>query len=84
MENVYYAIVISSNLSSPVDVALDPTAGVMFVSDADRIVRANMDGSFLKPLITEAVYKASGMTVDIATKRLYWTDVVLDYIETVR
>ena len=83
IQGVYHAIVVSSNLTSPVDVALDPLSGIMFVSDNNRILRANMDGSALRPLVTKEVYKASGLAVDLATKRLYWSDVLLDYIETV-
>ncbi len=83
VQAVYHAIVVSSNLTSPVDVALDPLEGLMFITDNNRILRANMDGSFLKPLVKDAVYKASGLAVDLTTKRIYWSDVLLDYIETV-
>ena len=55
----------------------------MFVADQDRIVRANMDGTQLKALVSEAIYQASGVTVDIITKRVYFCDSLLDYIETV-
>ena len=82
-EGVYYSIVVSSNLTSPVDIALDPTVGYMFVTDNNRVVRANMDGTSLVPLVTDAVYKASGVALDLVTKRVYWSDILLDYIETV-
>ena len=55
----------------------------MFVADQDRIVRANMDGTELTALVSEAIYQASGVTVDIITKRVYFCDSLLDYIETV-
>ena len=55
----------------------------MFVADQDRIVRANMDGTDLRALVWEAIYQASGVTVDIITKRVYFCDSLLDYIETV-
>ena len=55
----------------------------MFITDNNRIVRANMDGSFLRPLVTDAVYKASGIALDLTTQRVYWSDILLDYIETV-
>ena len=83
LEGVYYSIVVSSNLTSPVDIALDPTVGYMFVTDNNRLVRANMDGTSLVPLVTDAVYKASGVALDLITKRVYWSDILLDYIETV-
>lgn len=82
-EGVHHAIVLSSNLSSPVDIGLDPTVGFMFITDNNRLLRARMDGTFLVSLVTDSVYKASGVTVDITTKRVYWSDVLLDYIETV-
>ena len=42
-----------------------------------------MDGTHLRPLVKEAVYKASGVALDLVNKRLYWSDILLDYIETV-
>jgi low density lipoprotein-related protein 2 len=83
IEGVYYSIVLSSNLTAPVDIALDPTVGYMFITDDARIVRANMDGTGLRPLVTDAVYKASGVAVDLVTQRVFWSDILLDYIETV-
>lgn len=82
-EGVYHSIVLSSNLTSPVDIALDPTVGFMFITDNNRVLRSRMDGTFLTAIVTDAVYKASGISVDIPTRRVYWSDVLLDYIETV-
>ena len=79
----YHAIVISNNISEPTDIALDATQGLMFVSENSRIFRATMDGMKMKNLVTEAVYKASGLAVDVITKRVFWCDSLLDYIETV-
>ena len=50
MDGLYSAIVVTSNLTSPVDIALDPLMGVMFITDNNRVVRANMDGTHLIPL----------------------------------
>ena len=83
MEGLYTAIVVSSNLTSPVDIALDPIMGVMFITDNNRVIRANMDGTHLVPLVEDAVYKASGLSLDLATRRVFWSDILLDYIETV-
>lgn len=79
----WHAIVLSSNLTNPSDIALDPTQGYMFVADGNQLIRANMDGSDTRAIVTEAVYKASGVSVDIVAERLYWCDSLLDYIETV-
>ena len=83
MEGLYTAIVVSSNLTSPVDIALDPIMGVMFITDNNRVIRANMDGTHLVPLVEDAVYKASGLSLDLTTRRVFWSDILLDYIETV-
>lgn len=42
-----------------------------------------MDGTNTYSIVSEAAYKASGITLDIITKRVYWCDSLLDYIETV-
>ena len=42
-EGVYYSIVVSSNLTSPVDIALDPTVGYMFITDNNRVVSIVID-----------------------------------------
>ena len=34
-------------------------------------------------LVEDAVYKASGLSLDLTTKRVFWSDILLDYIETV-
>ncbi|XP_066998103.2 low-density lipoprotein receptor-related protein 2 [Anabrus simplex] len=77
------AIVLGSNLSSPADIALDPTVGYMFVADSNQLLRANMDGTNSLAIVSEAAYKASGVAVDIIAKRVFWCDSLLDYIETV-
>ena len=42
-----------------------------------------MDGSLVKTLVTDALYKASGIALDLVAQRVYWSDILLDYIETV-
>ncbi|KAK8402469.1 hypothetical protein O3P69_000706 [Scylla paramamosain] len=79
----YHAIVLSNNITAPQDIGLDPTSGLMFVADTDRIIRANMDGTNLQELIKDVIYKASGIAVDIISQRIFWCDSLLDYIETV-
>ncbi|XP_013773508.1 low-density lipoprotein receptor-related protein 2-like isoform X2 [Limulus polyphemus] len=78
-----HAIIISRNLSSPLDIALDPTVGLMFFSDADKIDRAHMDGSNRKSIVNSLIYKASGLTVDYINKWLIWCDSQLDQIVAV-
>ncbi|GBP08672.1 Low-density lipoprotein receptor-related protein 2 [Eumeta japonica] len=83
LDGRWHAIVLGSNLTSPADLALDPTLGLMFVADGGQIVRANMDGTHPRSIVTEAVYKASGLAVDTIARRIFWCDSLLDYIETV-
>ncbi|XP_066250185.1 low-density lipoprotein receptor-related protein 2 [Euwallacea similis] len=78
-----HAIVLSSNLTNPADLALDPSVGLMFVADSSQVLRANMDGTNTVSIVSEAAYKASGIAVDTVAKRVFWCDSLLDYIETV-
>ena len=82
LEGDYHAIVMSSNLTAPTDTALDPKVGLMFITDNNRILRAHMDGSLVKTLVTDAVYKASGIAVDLVAKRIYWSDAKHDLLES--
>ncbi|KAF4524940.1 hypothetical protein B566_EDAN012696, partial [Ephemera danica] len=79
----WHAIALGSNLTSPSDIALDPTQGLMFVADSNQVLRANMDGTNAKAIVSEAAYRASGVALDIVSKRVFWCDSLLDYIETV-
>lgn len=79
----WHAVVLGSVLTSPSDIALDPTSGLMFVADGGQVLRASMDGTHPKSIVSEAAYKASGVAVDIIAKRVFWCDSLLDYIETV-
>ncbi|XP_037869964.1 low-density lipoprotein receptor-related protein 2 isoform X2 [Bombyx mori] len=83
LDGRWHAVVLGSNLTSPADLALDPTLGLMFVADSSQIIRANMDGTHMKAIVSEAAYKASGIAVDIIARRVFWCDSLLDYIETV-
>ncbi|XP_022241765.1 low-density lipoprotein receptor-related protein 2-like [Limulus polyphemus] len=76
----HHAIIISRNLSSPMDIVLDPTVGLMFFSDSDNIDRAYMDGSNRKSIVNSLIYKASGLAVDYINKWLIWCDSLLDQI----
>ncbi|XKL63596.1 hypothetical protein PGB90_005960 [Kerria lacca] len=82
-DGYFHAIVMGSNLTNPTDLALDPISGLMFVADSNQILKAHMDGTNVKSIVTEAVYKASGIAIDSFGKRIFWCDSLLDYIETV-
>lgn len=77
------AIVLSQNITAPLDIALDPTRGYMFFSDSDDIERAFMDGTNRKSIVSVYIYKASGLTLDYVNARVLWCDSQLDQIVTV-
>lgn len=83
LDGRWHAVVLGSNLTNPADIALDPTSGLMFVADGGQVLRAHMDGTHVKSIISEAAYKASGVTTDVIAKRIFWCDSLLDYIESV-
>ncbi|XP_055683188.1 low-density lipoprotein receptor-related protein 2 [Lutzomyia longipalpis] len=83
LDGRWHAVVLGSNLTSPADLALDPMSGLMFVADGGQVLRAHMDGTHARSIVSEAAYKASGVAVDVFSKRVFWCDSLLDYIETV-
>ncbi|XP_017778488.1 PREDICTED: low-density lipoprotein receptor-related protein 2 isoform X2 [Nicrophorus vespilloides] len=83
LDGRWHAVVLGSNLTSPVDIGLDPLYGYLFVADSSQVLRANMDGTNAVAIVSEAAYKASGIAVDIIAKRIFWCDSLLDYIDTV-
>ncbi|XP_015791351.1 low-density lipoprotein receptor-related protein 2 [Tetranychus urticae] len=80
LEGKTSAIVLSQNITAPLDIALDPTQGYMFFTDSNNIDRAFMDGSRRKTIVSVHIYKASGLTLDYVNRRLVWCDSQLDQI----
>jgi low density lipoprotein-related protein 2 len=78
-----HAIAVANNLTNPSDIALDPTRGLLFIADNTKIIRSSMSGRNLVGIVTELIYRASGLTLDLVTSRVFWCDSLLDYIETV-
>lgn len=48
-----------------------------------KLERAFMDGSNRLELVKSRLGIPTGITVDIVTKRVYWTDIHFDTVETV-
>ena len=46
-----------------------------------KIEQAEMDGSMRRTIVTENLAWPNGLTVDLTTNRLFWTDALLDKIE---
>ena len=79
--------VIKNSLILPNDLAVDPDIGKLFISDAGTkpiIFTARLDGSDLKPLISEDMAWPVSLAIDYPARRLYWTDMKKRTIETVR
>lgn len=78
---------ISSNLSNPRGLALDPREGYLFITDWGgdaSLFRSQMDGSNLVKLTSEQIGWPNGITIDYITKRVYWIDAKYDYIDSIR
>lgn len=48
-----------------------------------KLERAYMDGSSRVELVKSRLGLPAGITVDIVTKRVYWSDIHFDTVETV-
>lgn len=65
------------------DLVLDPESKKVFWSTMMRVIFvASMDGSQKRKLVTENIEFASGLTIDYASRRLYWCDLRKSTIET--
>ncbi|XP_078701573.1 prolow-density lipoprotein receptor-related protein 1-like isoform X3 [Branchiostoma floridae x Branchiostoma belcheri] len=78
--------VIEDRIANPRGIALDPTRGLMFLSDygsTPRIEKAHMDGTNRSQIVTSKIVLPHGIALDIVTQTLYWVDAYLNYIESV-
>lgn len=73
-------IVIDVGLVDPLQVALDPVAGHLYISDAaspsesqGRLLRANLDGTNLVSLV-EGLGDPTGLALDLNGGAIYWAD----------
>jgi low density lipoprotein-related protein 2 len=74
----------SSVLQEPTSIVLDPFAGYVFFTDwryPAYIGRMSMDGKSFKKIVTEDVGSPIGLTIDIITQRIWWSDTHLKKIE---
>ncbi|XP_077997838.1 low-density lipoprotein receptor-related protein 2-like [Glandiceps talaboti] len=78
--------VIADRVDQPRGIALDPTVGYMFVSDwssTPHILRAYMDGTNRHVLVDNKIIWPNALSVDLASKRVFWADGRLDYIQSI-
>ena len=66
----------SYGLDDPHGIALDVAGGKMYWTDdsADRIQRANLDGSNVENLIIQGLIDPYGIALDVAGGKMYWAD----------
>ncbi len=63
---------------------IDPFMGLIFFSDwkfPAYIGRVDMDGRNFKKIVSEDMGSPIGMTIDLVTQRVWWTDTHLKKIE---
>ncbi|XP_076069558.1 LDL receptor protein 1 isoform X2 [Oratosquilla oratoria] len=81
------AVLISTGLDVPRDIAVDPKSGQMFWTDwgiSPSIEVANLDGSNRRRLVERKLQWPMGIAIDYPAQRLYWTDLKASTIETVK
>ena len=81
-----HVVLISSNISQPRGICLDPRPGARYLFWTDwgenpRIERASLDGTGRKTIISTKIFWANGITIDIPSRKLYFADSKLDYID---
>ena len=79
-------ILLNKNISQPRGLTLDPSEGARWLFWTDwgenpRIERVGMDGSNRLAIITTKIYWPNGLSLDIPTKRVYFADSKLDFID---
>lgn len=67
-------ILISTDLMSPVGIALDLAKGKLYFTDryANNIKRANLDGTDVEMVVKETEYPVD-LAIDFKTRSIYWT-----------
>ena len=79
-------ILLSQNISQPRGLTLDPSEGSRWLFWTDwgenpRIERVGMDGTYRQVIIDTKIYWPNGLALDIPTKRVYFADSKLDFID---
>ena len=79
-------ILVNQNISQPRGLTLDPSPDAKWLFWTDwgenpRIERIGMDGSKRQAIISTKIYWPNGLALDIPTKRVYFADSKLDFID---
>lgn len=82
----YKSELVNSNLKRPTSLAVDPSHGLMYWTDAGsdpKIEMAWMDGSKRKTIVSDRLEKPVAITIDFAMDHtIYWVDAKLNTIES--
>lgn len=79
-------VLVRENITQPRGMCLDPAADSKWLFWTDwgenpRVERIGMDGTMRETIINTKIYWPNGLTLDISTKRVYFADSKLDFID---
>lgn len=79
-------VLVRENITQPRGMCLDPAPDARFLFWTDwgenpRVERIGMDGTMRETIINTKIYWPNGLTLDISTKRVYFADSKLDFID---
>ncbi|CAB1312135.1 unnamed protein product, partial [Coregonus sp. 'balchen'] len=86
LDGRFRKVLLTKNVTSPRGLALDPRnhTNIMFWSDwgqNPRIEKAYMDGTGRQAIVTTKLYWPNGLALDYTTRRVYFADAYLKYID---
>ncbi|MCH8148270.1 MAG: PQQ-binding-like beta-propeller repeat protein [Planctomycetes bacterium] len=75
--------ILTTELSVPRGLAIDPTAGRMYWTDRalDKIQSADLNGANIEDVVAEGLAAPEGVALDPVAGRVYWTDLGNDKIQ---
>ncbi|XP_060071921.1 low-density lipoprotein receptor-related protein 4-like [Ylistrum balloti] len=86
MDRSMYRVLIQNDIEKPSALAVDSKAGYMFWFDIStsgyRIERAMLDGTSRIPIIVKNLIRVWDIEIDTSERRLYWTEVGRNAIES--
>uniref|UniRef100_A0A182SX29 EGF-like domain-containing protein n=1 Tax=Anopheles maculatus TaxID=74869 RepID=A0A182SX29_9DIPT len=79
-------VLVRENITQPRGMCLDPSPNAKWLFWTDwgenpRIERIGMDGTMRETIISTKIYWPNGLTLDVATQRVYFADSKLDFID---
>uniref|UniRef100_H2LL78 Low density lipoprotein receptor-related protein 2b n=1 Tax=Oryzias latipes TaxID=8090 RepID=H2LL78_ORYLA len=86
LDGRFRKVLLNTNVTSPRGLALDPRnhTNLMFWSDwgqNPRIESASMDGAMRRVIVSTKLYWPNGLALDYTTRRVYFADAYLKYID---